>query len=147
MPRDLERAREARRLYRERKKIEKYGPGAAGTDMRGKHGNHAKGSANGRWNPHQRRRTSHGYMAVRVPVDHPHAWGPPGLKRFKYAYEHVVMMMKEIGRPLRPNEVVHHRNGDTTDNRLENLELTTASEHQRYHTTETRERDRLGRFA
>lgn len=79
-------------------------------------------------------------------VDHPHAWGPERLKRFKYAYEHVVMMMEHLGRPLRDDEEIHHRNGNREDNRLENLELTTKSEHQRYHTTETRDRDRLGRF-
>lgn len=146
MSRDPNKARARKRRYRERKKIEKYGPTAAGKDMRGRHGNHARGPANGRWNSEVRRKTSHGYVAVRVPVDHPHAWGPRRLKRFKYAYEHIVVMTEYLGRPLREGEEVHHRNGNREDNRLENLELTTKSEHQRYHTSETRERDRLGRL-
>jgi hypothetical protein len=114
--------------------------------MRGKHGNQAKGERNGRWNKSKRRVTSHGYVAVRVPVDHPHAWGPVNLKRFKYAYEHVVVMMEYLGRPLYPTEVVHHRNGNRADNRIENLESITPEEHQRHHADTTRERDSLGRF-
>lgn len=112
--------------------------------MRGKHGNHATGKANSRWSG-GRRTTSHGYIAVRVPTDHPHGWGPASLKRFKYAYEHTVVLMESLGRPLRTNETVHHKNGDRTDNRIENLELLTRSEHALEH-AEVAVRDRIGRF-
>lgn len=38
-------------------------------------------------------------------------------------FQHHVVMEQHMGRPLHPDETVHHRNGVRDDNRIENLEL------------------------
>jgi len=47
--------------------------------------------------------------------------------------EHRVTMEAFIGRKLTSLEHIHHINGDTLDNRLENLMIVTASEHSKIH--------------
>lgn len=61
---------------------------------------------------------NHGYRSVAVPSElrhltHGESW----------VGEHRLAMARHLGRPLHPDEVVHHRNGVRTDNRIENLEL------------------------
>lgn len=60
----------------------------------------------------------------------------PGKKyRDRYAYEHIVTWWeyhKQL--PTKNISVVHHINGNKTDNRIENLQLVTTAEHAEEHT-------------
>jgi hypothetical protein len=48
--------------------------------------------------------------------------------------EHRWVMEQVLGRPLRSDEQVHHKNHDRLDNRPENLEVVTSAEHGARHT-------------
>lgn len=86
---------------------------------------------------------SRGYLYVHAP-DHPFASNA-------YVFEHRLIMERWLRehRPksqyltglgnnkyLRQDIIVHHKNGDKKDNRLENLECMTQSEHMRHHRAE-----------
>lgn len=50
--------------------------------------------------------------------------------------QHRRIMEEYLGRPLNPDEIVHHINGIKTDNRIENLQVMTWSEHSSMHRKE-----------
>jgi hypothetical protein len=55
--------------------------------------------------------------------------GQAGATKDGWILEHRLTMQEHLGRELRKWEVVHHRNRDKGDNRLENLELTSVTDH------------------
>src|SRR3990172_3816600 len=66
------------------------------------------------------------YVLLWIPK-HPEA-NPNG-----YIREHRFVMEKHLGRRLKANEIVHHKNQIVDDNRIKNLQLTDVSEHPKIH--------------
>lgn len=69
--------------------------------------------------PRKRSLTDRGYIRIKL--------------NGRKVLEHVLVMEQHIGRRLGPDECVHHINGNHSDNRLDNLQLMTKSEHARLH--------------
>lgn len=76
---------------------------------------------------------SNGYEYCETIPTHPHALKLPDRNK-RYVYLHIVKMENSLKRLLDLNkEEVHHKNGNTSDNNLSNLELKLKGEHQRDH--------------
>lgn len=50
-----------------------------------------------------------------------------------YKGEHRLVMEKYLGRPLRSDEIVHHKDGNKQNNDISNLEIVTRAEHINIH--------------
>lgn len=75
-----------------------------------------------------------GVMYCTTIPEHPFAYSPKDRKK-KYIEVHRVVMENHLMRFLNTSmgEEVHHKDLNPSNNDLSNLELTTASEHQRHH--------------
>lgn len=94
--------------------------------MKGKHNNHTRSEAHYRWQSGSRV-ASNGYVKIRVGKGHPLA-DPNG-----YAYEHLVVWCSAGNTKPEAGFLIHHRNGNKTDNRIANLEVMSRADHNRTH--------------
>lgn len=59
--------------------------------------------------------------------------GHPNSTEYGYVLEHRIIVENHLDRLLNSNEVVHHKNHNKLDNRIENLEIMCVGEHERLH--------------
>ena len=76
--------------------------------------------------------THDGYVAVTIDKSDTYY---PMVDRSGYVKRSRLVMAQHLGRCLLPSEQVHHLNGDITDDRIENLQVLSRSEHMKLHRT------------
>lgn len=103
--------------------------------MSAKHAQQPRGEASHAWKGGRVLDTK-GYVLIYAPT-HPAVVN-------RYVPEHRLVMEQALGRYLTEDEEVHHKNGIITDNRIENLEVLTKSEHSRFHRLNPHIRRRTG---
>jgi len=91
------------------------------------------------------------YKGRRIIKGYFHLYKPnhPNSRKDGYIAEHRYKISKKLGRPLKNNELIHHKNNIRTDNRISNLELADKIEHNRNHRIQEatkRTRASSGRF-
>jgi hypothetical protein len=97
---------------------------------------------------HHKRLLKHGEPRSEIPIRRSGPRGRGSVKRLGYRWvpvaahelwltggaspvaEHRLVLARHLDRPLRDDENVHHRNGNRSDNRIENLELWSTSQPQ-----------------
>ena len=70
---------------------------------------------------------TYGHYVYELCPKHPMAnpWG--------YVPQHRLIVERALGRFLQSSELIHHKNGNKTDNRLDNLQVVSRAEHQAIH--------------
>lgn len=71
---------------------------------------------------------------------------PKSAKGARYTLLHRLIVEEMLGRKLLRSEIIHHKNHNKSDNRIENLEITTHIEHARTHIKKRRRDKKTGRI-
>lgn len=90
--------------------------------------NSKKGKQKGSYNPNWKGGEIYrnGYIKI-LEHEHPHS------NKKGYIKRSILVVEKKLGRYLKDNEIVHHKNGIKTDDRSSNLIVLGDSEHKSYH--------------
>lgn len=99
-----------------------------------KHRKSQRAEANPFWKG-GKRMEGEGYVSVLL---QPNDFFFPMVNYAHYVREHRLVMAKHLGRNLHRWEIVHHKNGIKTDNRIENLQLVTDDRHKQITILENR---------
>lgn len=78
------------------------------------------------WRKHRSYVTKEGYVQKYKPSS-------PEARSNGYVAVHRDVASRKLGRPLRSNEVVHHRDGNKRNNRASNLQVMTRKQHWKVH--------------